>query len=97
MNNIKLSYILSLPNPIIIDIRDSYSYNLGHIDGAINIPYYNLINNFSHYLSKYEKYYLYCQNGTQSEEISKRLNLFGYDTLNIDGGYLEYLKMNKGS
>ena len=28
---------------IIIDIRSNYYYNNGHIDGAINIPYYNLI------------------------------------------------------
>ena len=26
----------------IIDIRSAYDYSNGHIDGAINIPYYNL-------------------------------------------------------
>lgn len=91
MNSVSLDYVLSINNPVIIDIRDNYTYNLGHIKGAINIPYYNLLNNYSHYLNKNEKYYLYCENGRQSQEISNRLNLFGYNTVNIEGGYEEYL------
>jgi len=93
MNRVNINHVLNTNNSIIIDIRDNYTYNQGHIKGAINIPYYNLLNNFSHYLSKNEKYYLYCENGKQSNEISNRLNLFGYNTLNIDGGYEEYLKI----
>ena len=83
-------------NPIIIDIRSNYSYNLGHISGAISVPYYNLLNNYSHYLSKYNKYYLYCDTGDQSLEIVERLNKFGYDTLSIIGGYQEYLRFIDG-
>ena len=52
----------------------------------------NLLSNYSHYLNKNEKYYLYCDYGKQSEEISKRLNMFGYNTENIYGGYEEYHK-----
>lgn len=75
---------------IIIDIRSNYYYNNGHIDGAINIPYYNLLNNYSHYLDKNHKYYLYCDYGEQSEEVANRLSLFGYNVYSLDGGYLEY-------
>jgi len=90
--SISIKEVLKLKNPIIIDIRDNYSYSLGHIKKAINIPYYNLLSNYSHYLNKNEKYYLYCDYGKQSEEISKRLNMFGYNTENIYGGYEEYHK-----
>lgn len=90
MNSVSVEYVLSQNSANIIDIRDNYTYNLGHIDGAINIPYYNLLNNFSHYLNKNKRYYLYCSNGKQSGEISNRLNLFGYDVINIDGGYDAY-------
>ena len=83
-----------LDKGIIIDIRTNYEYNLGHIEGAINIPYYNLLNNYNHYLNKYQKYYLYCDYGKQSKEISDRLNMFGYNTESIIGGYLEYKKYN---
>lgn len=94
LNSVNLNYVLNINNPIIIDIRDNYTYNLGHIKGAINIPYYNLLNNYSHYLNKHDKYYLYCENGRQSLEISNRLNLFGYNTATINGGYEEYLNSN---
>lgn len=96
MFQISISELMMMPNPIIIDIRSAYSYSLGHIRGAISVPYYNLLNNYSHYLSKYNRYYLYCDTGEQSFEITVRLNSFGYDTVNIVGGYQEYLKFIDG-
>lgn len=96
MDRISIGELLRLDNPIIIDIRSIYSYNLGHIRGAISVPYYNLLNNYSHYLSKYNRYYLYCDMGDQSLEIVLRLNSFGYDTVSIIGGYLEYLRFIDG-
>ena len=68
----------------------NYSYSISHVKNAINIPYYNLLNNYSHYLNKNKRYYLYCEEGKQSLEISKRLNAFGYDTLSITGGFISF-------
>ena len=96
MFQISVIDLMRLKNPIIIDIRSAYSYSLGHISGAINVPYYNLLNNYSHYLSKYNRYYLYCDMGDQSLEIALRLNSFGYDTISIIGGYMEYLRYIDG-
>lgn len=96
MFQISINDLFGLNNPIIIDIRSTYSYSLGHISGAISVPYYNLLNNYSHYLSKYNRYYLYCDSGDQSLEIVLRLNKFGYDTISIMGGYQEYLKFIDG-
>ena len=76
----------------LIDIRDNYSYSLGHLPKARNIPYYNLLGNFSHYLNKNKYYILYCDYGKQSKEISDRLNSFGYNTTSLKGGYLQYKK-----
>ena len=87
MNSISISELKKISNPIIIDIRDNYSYNISHIKNAINIPYYNLLNNYSHYLNKNNIYYLYCDEGKQSNEISKRLNSFGYNIKSIEGGF----------
>lgn len=71
----------------IIDIRDNYSYNQGHLKNARNIPYYSLLSNYSIYLNKHEEYYLYCDSGIQSKEISDRLNSFGYKTFYIREKY----------
>ena len=90
MNEISVYELLKLNNPLIIDVRDKYSYNEGHIKNALNIPYYSLLSNYSLYLDKNDKYYLYCDYGKQSMEISNRLNLFGYDTYYIKEGYLYF-------
>ena len=52
MNEISISNLLKLSNPNIIDIRDNYTYNMGHIPNAKNIPYYSLLSNYSIYLKK---------------------------------------------
>ncbi len=91
MNNISIRELIRLTNPNIIDIRNNYYYNIGHIPGAINIPYYNLLTNHKYYLNKHSVYYLYCDTGEQSLEIVNRLNSFGYNTINISGGYDEYI------
>ena len=93
MNEISINELLKLNNPNIIDIRDNFSYNEGHIKNAKNIPYYSLLSNYSIYLNKKETYYLYCDYGHQSMEISNRLNLFGYNTYYVKEGYL-YFKNN---
>ncbi len=86
-NSISFDELKKISNPIIIDIRDNYSYNVSHIKNSINIPYYNLLGNYSHYLNKNNMYYLYCEEGKQSNEISSRLNAFGYNTKSIIGGF----------
>ncbi len=71
----------------IIDIRSRKDYLLGHVDDSINIPYLELFNNYSKYLNKSDTYYIYCKNGITSKRIVDYLNLVGYHTVNIDGGY----------
>ena len=95
MNEISIYQLLKLSNPNIIDIRDKYSYNLGNLTGSKNIPYYSLLSNYSIYLNKKETYYLYCDYGKQSKEISNRLNLFGYNTYYVKEGYLDFKKIIK--
>ena len=90
MNEISINNVLKNVDAKIIDIRDNYSYNKGHLTGAVNIPYYSLLNNYSMYLSKNKTYYLYCDYGIQSKEISNRLNMFGYNTYYVKEGYLDF-------
>lgn len=90
MNDISIYKLLTLNNPKIIDIRDKYSYSMGNIPNSINIPYYSLLSNYSIYLNKKDVYYLYCDYGKQSKEISNRLNSFGYNTFYVKEGYLDF-------
>ena len=81
MEGVTFEEVLKLNNPIIVDIRDNYSYCLGHIPNSINIPYYNLLSNFSHYLNKNNIYYLYDQD--RAGEL-------------LDTGYVKIEKIKEG-
>lgn len=94
MNDIsieKLQNEIKNSSPLIIDIRSNYSYQQGSIPGAKNIPVNTLINSPSSYLDKNKTYYIYCQSGHTSKNVVMRLNSQGYNTVNILGGFNNYL------
>jgi rhodanese-related sulfurtransferase len=62
----------------IIDVTNKYEYSLNHIDGSINIPYDDLINNYRYYLNKNETYYIYCKSGKLSKRAVAVLSALGY-------------------
>ena len=64
----------------IIDLRSRSEYLTKHINGAINIPYDDLLNNYRKYLNKNEFYYLYCNTNKLSRRMSTILNYLGYST-----------------
>lgn len=92
MNSITIEHLLELKNPIIIDVRYNYDYNQENIPTSINIPYYHLERNYKHYLNKIDIYYLYCDSGEKSKELSEYLTLKKYNTISIIGGYQAYKK-----
>ena len=75
----------------IIDIRSNDKYNINHIPGSINIEFFELVNNPSKYLNFKDTYYLYCTSGYTSKMVVNKLNSLGYNTVNIDGGFNNYL------
>lgn len=68
----------------IIDVSDKYTYKNNHINGSINIPYDELINNYRKYLNKNELYYLYCKSGKLSKRAAIVLSSIGYNVLTIE-------------
>ncbi len=77
----KLNYIN------LIDIRSIERYNNKHIMNAINIPMEQLLIRPEKYLSKGEKYYIYCEKGIQSRKLCQILANNGYSVVNVSGGY----------
>ncbi len=72
-------------NVIIIDIRNSNSYNRYHIPGAINISM-NDIENGRYHLDRSKKIITYCDRGGQGIIACKILEERGYKMGNIVGG-----------
>ena len=68
----------------IIDVSYVYTYKTNHINGSINIPYDELINNYRKYLNKNEKYYIYCKSGKLSKRATIILSSLGYKVIYME-------------
>lgn len=62
---------------MIIDIRENYEYKMGHIDNSINVPMDLILLVPEKYLKKNKVYYLICDKGIYSNEVSAKLNKMG--------------------
>jgi len=65
---------------VLIDVRETSEYILGHIDGAINIPLRTLIQNLEQ-VPKDKPVMLYCSSGYRTGMGVMALRLLGYETV----------------
>lgn len=92
INSISIKELLPFINQVnLIDIRSVEKFNDNHIPNALNINPDQLLREPSKYLDMNKKYYIYCQKGLTSLQIVQLLNLKGYKTINIKGGYESWL------
>lgn len=68
----------------IIDVSDKYTYQINHLNGSVNIPYDELINNYRKYLNKTDSYYLYCKSGKLSKRATMVLSSLGYNVFTLE-------------
>lgn len=69
----------------IIDVREAYEYQVGHVPNAKNLPLSSL-GTYRIDLNPEEEYYLICQSGTRSENACAFLSGQGYNVVNVLGG-----------
>ncbi|MBP0984515.1 MAG: ATPase [Oscillospiraceae bacterium] len=87
---ISLEELRALPGEsyTVIDIRDSYAFELGHIDGAVNIPSEQLDESD---LPKDSMLVICCRSGVISADAAERLRERGMNAVNLEGGYVRWL------
>lgn len=82
------------PNAVLLDVRTPAEVAEGHLDGAIAIDF--LAADFEHQavaqLDTQKSYYVYCRSGKRSENACALLSRKGYQTTNLQGGYLAWLQ-----
>ena len=73
---------------ILIDVRSNQEYREGHINGAINIPEFEIKNKILKEIPKKNQLIvLYCQYGRRSRNAMQIMNKMGYTNLyNLYGG-----------
>lgn len=78
----------------IIDIRDEYSYSFGHIDNARlvspKLSDSTLMDELSALSGK--KLIVCGSGGIMGGEFAERLCSLGFDAINLDGGYIDWLR-----
>ena len=81
-------------NQTIIDIRTPEEFSQGHIDGAININFYD--SNFMDQIAKFDKnqpIFIYCRSGNRTTSASKKAADFGFKEIyDLEGGILYWIK-----
>ncbi|HCM84597.1 MULTISPECIES: rhodanese-like domain-containing protein [Enterococcus] len=69
----------------IIDVREAYEYQMGHVPHAKNLPLSGLGASTSE-LNPDNDYYLICQSGARSENACAFLDSQGFKVINVLGG-----------
>ena len=78
---------------VVLDVRTPEEFSEGHLDGAINVDFYeadfgtNLAN-----LDKDVPYVLYCRSGNRSGTTAQEMRSLGFtEVYEVDGGILSWL------
>ena len=83
----ELNNMVIMDGALLIDVRSIQEYNEGHLEGAINIPVYDLENNIYMLPNINEEIIVYCASGHRSRQAKKILENYGYTNVyNLKNG-----------
>ena len=82
-------YIEYNGNIMIIDLRSSFSYQKGHLKGAVNLPYEEY-DYWKNQLPRDKTLIFYCARGGQSMNVCRHLESMGYQVINLANGISYY-------
>lgn len=69
----------------LIDVRESWEYNIGKVEGSIEMPLSNIVEDYSK-LDKSLNYGVICHSGIRSLQGVSFLESKGYNVVNVEGG-----------
>jgi rhodanese-related sulfurtransferase len=70
----------------IVDVREPYEWEAGHIDGAVHIPLNQLMAGTGQDLDRGRPVVAVCRSGNRSELAALMLQARGYEAHNMRGG-----------
>ncbi len=84
---LEIDSVLARHNLIVLDVRDSDSFEESHIDGAHHASHANVSTLLGH-LAKTVPILIYCYHGNASQEYAQIFSDFGFiEVYSLDGGY----------
>ena len=73
----------------LLDVREEYEYQGGHIKGAVNLPLREILGKKDS-LPKDKDIYVYCRSGHRSADAVNFLKSLGFEKVhNIEGGFID--------
>ena len=86
-----LEEMKSVPNALLVDVRNPSEYDGGHIPGSINFALSRILQEAEgEFTDKSQPLYIYCQSGARSARAGKLLDLMGYESVTDLGGIASY-------
>lgn len=84
-----INHYIGKKDAIIVDLRNRYDYERGHIPTAVNIPFHE-IQNYKKHFGYYREIILYCERGSLSLLAARQLSDSDQDVFSIYGGIHAY-------
>ena len=80
---------LSKNKEFLLDVREEYEYEEGHVKGAVNLPLREILSQKDS-LPKDRDIYVYCRTAHRSTDAVNFLKSLGFDKVhNIEGGFID--------
>jgi rhodanese-related sulfurtransferase len=73
----------------VLDVRESYEWDVGHVDGAIHIPIQQ-IQHRAPELPTDKPLLCVCTVGARSEYVARALKAAGFEADNLEGGLMTW-------
>lgn len=93
MNGIPTVAIEAVPDPLphdlaVLDVREQFEWDAGHIDGALHIPMMELPDRLGDLPDAHTL--VVCKVGSRSAQVVGYLTSQGYDVVNLAGGLYDW-------
>jgi rhodanese-related sulfurtransferase len=75
---------------VLIDVREDYEWDGGHIEESINIPLGSIDESLLAQISKNEEVYVYCRSGARASNAKNILEDMGFEKVTNLGGVIDW-------
>ncbi|MDH6179852.1 rhodanese-related sulfurtransferase [Microbacteriaceae bacterium SG_E_30_P1] len=85
METIDVDALAAIDGATIIDVREPWEYEGGHIPTAVSIPMSAIVERVDE-VPRDGTVYLVCESGYRSSQVGQWLDQQGVDVVNVEGG-----------
>ncbi len=89
---VNMEHILANPQVSVIDVRESFEYEEGHYEGALNIPLGQIPNNIEKIRAMRGPVVVYCRSGNRSGMAQQLLKQAGIQEVYNGGSVFQMLQ-----